>query len=140
MPLRGRTRISSTGVERSGESTIRASSTTMPLTLRSWLNMLFIGRFLVACLSWSKTSYPESAPSLTPSLQRLNDEPTPTKTAKAPKNSKRITSIPLLDTRRFNKPIFGNPKKMLYSCLEIILLSFTISDFLRNLQFFKMRP
>ena len=41
---RGRTRISSTGPERSGESVIRTSSTTVPLTLRSCLNMPFIRR------------------------------------------------------------------------------------------------
>ena len=82
MPLRGRTRTSSTGSGRRGESTIRTVSTTTPLTLRSWLNMLFIRRFAVVCLSWSKTSYPESALLLLP--QRLNDEPPPTKTAIAP--------------------------------------------------------
>ena len=82
MPLRGRTRTSSTGSGRRGESTIRTVSTTTPLTLRSWLNMLFIRRFAVVCLSWSKTSYPESALHLLP--QRLNDEPPPTKTAIAP--------------------------------------------------------
>ena len=81
-PARGRTRISSTGSGRNGESTIRASSTTMPLTLRSWLNMLFIRRFAVVCLSWSKTSYPESALLLLP--QQLNGETPPTKTAIAP--------------------------------------------------------
>ncbi|MBW3090257.1 glycoside hydrolase family 3 C-terminal domain-containing protein, partial [Bifidobacterium miconisargentati] len=42
----------------------------------------FIRRLLVACLSWSKTSYPGSALLLLP--QRLNDEPTPTKTTQAP--------------------------------------------------------
>ena len=77
MPLRGRTRISSTGAGRSGESTIRAVSTTVPLTLRSWLNMLFIRRLLVVCLSWSKTSYPESALLLLP--QQLNGETHPRK-------------------------------------------------------------
>ncbi|MBW3091290.1 prealbumin-like fold domain-containing protein, partial [Bifidobacterium miconisargentati] len=41
-----------------------------------------IRRLLVACLSWSKTSYPGSALLLLP--QRLNDEPTPTKTTQAP--------------------------------------------------------
>ena len=46
MPLRGRTRISSTGSGRNGESAMRTPSTTVPLTLRSWLNMLFIRRFL----------------------------------------------------------------------------------------------
>ena len=46
MPARGRTRISSTGSERNGESAMRASSTTVPLTLRSRLNILFIRRFL----------------------------------------------------------------------------------------------
>ena len=45
--------------------------------------MLFIRRFAVVCLSWSKTSYPESALHLLP--QRLNDEPPPTKTTQAPK-------------------------------------------------------
>ena len=44
--------------------------------------MLFIRRFAVVCLSWPKTSYPESALLLLP--QQLNDEPTPTKTAIAP--------------------------------------------------------
>ena len=42
---RGRTRTSRTGSGRSGESTMRASSTTTPLTLRSRLNMLSVGRF-----------------------------------------------------------------------------------------------
>ena len=46
MPARGRTRISSTGAGRNGESAMRASSTTVPLTLRSWLNILLIRRFL----------------------------------------------------------------------------------------------
>lgn len=41
--------------------------------------MLFTRRSAVVCLSWSKTSYPESALLLLP--QRLNDEPPPTKTA-----------------------------------------------------------
>lgn len=59
MPARGRTRISSTGSERNGESAMRASSTTVPLTLRSRLNILFIRRFLavfwlsaVSCALW----------------------------------------------------------------------------------------
>ena len=60
MPARGRTRISSTGSERNGESAMRASSTTVPLTLRSRLNILFIRRFLavfwlsaVSCALWA---------------------------------------------------------------------------------------
>ena len=64
---------------------MHASSTTVFLTLRSRLNILFIRRFAVVCLSWSKTSYPESALHLLP--QRLNDEPPPTKTAIAPHKS-----------------------------------------------------
>ena len=45
MPLRGRTRISGTGPGRNGESAMRASSTTVPLTLGSRLNMLSVRRF-----------------------------------------------------------------------------------------------
>ena len=83
MPLRGRARISSTGSGRNGESAMRAFSTTVPLTLRSCLNMLVIRCFSGVRLSWSKTSCPGSAPPLLP--QRLNDEPTPTKTAEEPR-------------------------------------------------------
>lgn len=81
---------------------MRASSTTVPLTLRSRLNMLFIRRFAVVCLSWSKTSYPESALLLPP--QRLNDEPTPTKTAIAPEISNLVVNAganPINKARRY---------------------------------------
>ena len=50
---------------------------TVFLTLRSRLNILFIRRFAVVCLSWSKTSYPESALLLLP--QQLNGETHPRK-------------------------------------------------------------
>jgi len=76
-PARGRTWTSRTGPGRNGESTMHASSTTVFLTLRSRLNILFIRRFAVVCLSWSKTSYPESALLLLP--QQLNGETHPRK-------------------------------------------------------------
>ena len=79
---RGRTRISSTGPERSGESVIRTSSTTVPLTLRSCLNMPFIRRLPPGSTFFLVDEHPtqKNAP------QRLNDEPPPTKTAIGPKN------------------------------------------------------
>ena len=98
MPLRGRTRTSSTGSGRSGESTMHASSTTVFLTLRSWLNILFIRRFAVVCLSWSKTSYPESALLLLP--QQLNGETPPTKTAIAPSSLMMAPRNPAYSRRR----------------------------------------
>ena len=83
MPPRGRTRISSTGPERSGESVIRTSSTTVPLTLRSCLNMPFIRRLPPGSTFFLVDEHPtqKNAP------QRLNDEPPPTKTAIGPKKS-----------------------------------------------------
>ena len=66
IPARGRTRISSTGTGRRDESTMRASSTTTFLTLRSCLNILFIGRFLDTCFSWSMNILPRKRSSLTP--------------------------------------------------------------------------
>lgn len=44
MPLHGRTRISSTGSERSSESVIRASSITVPLTFSNLVNKLLLRR------------------------------------------------------------------------------------------------
>ena len=44
MSLRGRTRISSTGSERSGESVLNASSATVPLTFSNLVNELLLRR------------------------------------------------------------------------------------------------
>ena len=66
MPLRGRARISSAGTGRNGEPTIRASSTTAPLTLRSWLNMLFIRRFLSGSFILVENILPRKRPFHTP--------------------------------------------------------------------------
>ena len=70
------------GPERSGESVIRTSSTTVPLTLRSCLNMPFIRRLPPGSTFFLVDEHPTQK---TPP-QRLNDEPPPTKTAIGPKN------------------------------------------------------
>lgn len=74
------------GPGRSGPSTILADSTTMPLTLRRRLNMPFIRRFpwFVSLVGKQNT---RKRP-LRLRNQRLNDEPTPTKTAIAPQNKR----------------------------------------------------
>ncbi len=82
MPLRGRTRISSTGSERSGESVIRASSATVPLTFGNLVNELFLrrsSRFISLVGKQNTREHPSRSRN-----QRLDDELTSTKTAIAP--------------------------------------------------------
>ena len=82
MPLRGRTRISSTGSERSGESVIRASSATVPLTFGNPANKLLLrrsSRFISLAGKQNTREHPSRSRN-----QRLDDEPTSTKTAIAP--------------------------------------------------------
>lgn len=81
-PLLRRTRTTRTGAGRSGESSMDTSSTTMPLTLSKRLNMFFIRRFLWFFFLVEKQTY-RKRPSH-PHNQRLNDEPTPTKTTQEP--------------------------------------------------------
>ena len=82
MPLRGRTRISSTGSERSGESVIRASSATVPLTFGNPANKLLLrrsSRFISLAGKQNTREHPSRSRN-----QRLDDELTSTKTAIAP--------------------------------------------------------
>ena len=76
------TRATRTGASRSGESSMDTSSTTMPLTLSKRLNMFFIRRFLWFFFLVEKQTYRKR--SSHPHNQRLNDEPTPTKTTQEP--------------------------------------------------------
>ena len=82
MPLRGRTRISSTGSEHSGESVIRTSSATMPLTFGNPANKLLLrrsSRFISLAGKQNTREHPSRSRN-----QRLDDELTSTKTAIAP--------------------------------------------------------
>ena len=82
IPARGRTRISSTGSERGGESVIRTSSATMPLTFGNPANKLLLrrsSRFISLAGKQNTREHPSRSRN-----QRLDDEPTSTKTAIAP--------------------------------------------------------
>lgn len=61
------------------------SSTTMPLTFSNRLNMFFIRRFL-SPVFLNKKHDTENAPSHL-GIQRLTDEPPPTKTTQEPKKA-----------------------------------------------------
>ena len=70
MPLRGRTRISSTGSEHSGESVIRTSSATMPLTFGNPANKLFAQALFAIHFFGRKTEYAGTPLTLTKSTAR----------------------------------------------------------------------